>query len=110
MSNYLTWALRQQCTYWPPGVPDRYGNPQMGDPVHMQCRWEDKMELITDPEGQEVQSRAKVFVPQALEINGYLALGLHNGSPIDAGARIIKSVSNIPDLQAVLTEHKVWVV
>lgn len=66
---------RQKAVYWPPGGFDDFGKVSYGDPQEIRVRWEDINEAFTTPGGQTLQSRAKVYAGQDLELQGYLWLG-----------------------------------
>ena len=96
MRNY-TRNMRQQATYWPPGTSGGFGA-TYGQPEPVRVRWEDKAELFRDADGNEVTSSAIVYVPRPLPTGGYLALGEHAGTPIEASAREIRQTATSPSL------------
>lgn len=69
----------QTAVYW--------GNPQAGAtggmtfdaPVEIACRWDDRVEVISNSKGKEVVSKAQVLVTQDLDEQGYLYLGSLSG-------------------------------
>ena len=99
--------MRQAATYWPPGQNDGFGGVTYGDPVPVQCRWEDKAEQFRDSEGEEATSSAVVYVDRQLGLNGYIALGEYANGPIDAGARQIRQRFATPSLDGRRVLHKV---
>ncbi len=65
----------QTAVYWAPGTPDGYGGRNWVAPVEIACRWEDKAIRITEPNGEEIISRAKILVTQDVLEQGMLYLG-----------------------------------
>ena len=65
----------QTAVYWGSPVEDGYGGKTWGDPVEIDCRWEETMQVMLDKDGEEITSRAAVYVTQDLEENGVLYLG-----------------------------------
>jgi len=74
------WLDNQQLTYWSPGAPNYSGAIVFGTPVLVQCRWNDKAELIKDNEGKELVSKAVIHPATALLREGYVALGDHTAT------------------------------
>ena len=78
-------AMHQTCTYWPPGAWDgeqyAFGSPQV-----LACRWQDVVKLVRSKAGLEVVSAATVYLPQAVDGLGRLALGAYSSvtPPIEA--------------------------
>ena len=70
----LTSMLKQACAYWAPGNADGFGGFSYSAPVWILCRWEDRQEKFIDDNGQEILSRALVYVDQDVEVGGYLIL------------------------------------
>lgn len=102
----------QTLTYWHPnGSTNLYGSPSFSKPVWLDCRWEDKVELFRDKEGQEVNSRSKIFMLNMdIDLNGYLFLG--RTSEVDPkvveGAYEIRGVTRIPDLRGLKELVVLW--
>ncbi len=65
----------QDVVYWAPSTKDGYGTRSYVAPVAIKGRWENVKELVTANNGEEVISRARVWVLQDVEENGYLFLG-----------------------------------
>ena len=79
----ITRMLKMKAVYWPPESSesggddfDDYGQPQVSDPVEIDCRWEEVSEEFLDAQGTAQISRAKVFVDRDVEVGGILMLGL----------------------------------
>jgi len=65
----------QKAVYWGAPKSDGYGGYTFSEPVEIDCRWEGVTELITNKNGKEVVSNAKVLVTLDLDKGGYLHLG-----------------------------------
>ena len=99
---------KQTCVYWPPAAEpfDDYGQPQYGDAVEMECRWEDKAEEFIGPAGTTETSKSKVFVESDVEPGGVLLLGeIESGTDLtvpknNEGAWEIKAFNKTPNLKA----------
>lgn len=73
--SVITKVLRQTCVYWPPASPDRYGQPTQGNPVELNCRWDDMIQEVVKDDGTIVMSKAEVMVSADVEVGGVLFLG-----------------------------------
>lgn len=89
-------AYNQLATYWGNGVIGGTGKRTFGTPISLYVRWEDKLQMVPSPKGEDIPSRSTVYTDHVLEIGGYLALGDYTGvSPIldpttiDAAYRIV---------------------
>lgn len=121
--------LNQTCTYWSPLFPDGYGGYRFSAPSEtntgtgtetatadvsaeeLACRWDEKMETVLSPQGEEVLSRAQVSLAQAVEEGGYLFAGAKVDAPTDPslgsnGAYKIIQVVKTPSVDA---EDFIWV-
>lgn len=109
MSNY-TRNMKQNATYWAPGVNDGFGGVSYSAPVYILCRWQDKAELFRDSQGREVTSSAVVYPAVTLLNQGYLMLGVSAElSPVGiAAAKEIRSTGSSPSLSNNQTLNKVW--
>lgn len=95
--------LKQTLTYWAPtGVSDAFGKVTYASPVPLSCRWEDRIELFRDKRGQEFQSKAKVFLAVAIDLDGYLFKGTSAAADPTAvaGAYEVRQLLTTPDLRA----------
>lgn len=103
-------------TYWGNPTPDGYGGWSFDTPVVLDpdagtgVRWQDRVELFVDDEGQERRSQAVVYPQQELALNGWLARGSHAAAdPHDVdGAVPIRQVSKTDNLKGTRTLYKVW--
>jgi hypothetical protein len=67
--------LNQTAVYWATPSADGYGGYTWDNPVEISCRWEDTIQVITDSNGEEIVSRAVVYLDQDVDENGVLFLG-----------------------------------
>lgn len=75
IQDIITTLCDQTAVYWGNPIKDGFGGYAFDDAVEINCVWEDTTELIRDSQGNEITSRAKVFVVQDLDEEGYLYLG-----------------------------------
>lgn len=102
--------LNQTATYWAPGVTDVYGKRSYSAPVQLQCRWEDRHEMIMDKVGQEAIAKSRVFFAEDLELDGYLFLGCDYSDDPTAvvGAYEIRQIARVPNLRNLSTLYTVY--
>jgi len=62
----------QKCVYWGTPVSDGKGGFTFAAPVELDCRWEDKLELKEDYNGNKISSQASVLVNQDIDRRGFL--------------------------------------
>jgi hypothetical protein len=75
MINFLKRISFETVTYWGAPAADGYGGYTFATPVQIDCRWEDRAEIITDTRGKEIVSKAVIFVTEDLDEGGYLFRG-----------------------------------
>lgn len=99
--------LKQKAVYWSPAQDDGTGlGRAYGTPIEVKCRWTDKYEVIVDPMGKEVITKAYILADRDLEVEGVLWLGLladvaPGGNPFDNDdAFKIVAWNKIPDTRA----------
>lgn len=83
-------------------TPDGYGTQTFGSPTTLAGRWEDKQDLFRDARGDEVMSKARVYVVSDVNIGDWLALGDQTATadPRDlANAHEVKQFIKVPDLR-----------
>lgn len=99
--------LKQYAVYWAPAPPDDTGEQGYTPPVEIRCRWEDKFELIQEPNGKQWMTKAVVLTDRTVSANGgWLWKGRYNrltdtADPrknTDAGR--IERYEEIPDIKA----------
>jgi hypothetical protein len=112
--RFLKRMLNQKAVYWGTPAGDGYGGFTFADPVELDCRWEDKTELFVSPAGEETPSQAVVYLPQDVDVGGYLFLGALDDINSDQdpqgqdGAYRIKQVYKTPDIKGKDFLRKVW--
>lgn len=107
MSVPYTRGMNEAATYWPSGTTDEFNRVSYGAAVAIICRWEDKVVMFRDSQGNEVASEAVVYVDRELEIGGRLAYGTLSGTP-PAESREIRQRGRSPSLDATRALHKVF--
>ena len=69
----------QTAVYWGAPKPDGYGGTSYDDPIELSppngVRWDDQVEVITNNQGEEITSQARVLLLQEVEPEGLLWLG-----------------------------------
>ena len=79
IENLIARLCTQTAVYWGSPVADGYGGKTLADPVEISCRWEDRVEKISivtaSRLGEEIVSKAQVFVTEDVEELGWLFLG-----------------------------------
>lgn len=107
--TYITRNLRQTVTYWSPGGNDGFGGVSYGTPVNIKGRWQDVAELFIDASGNEVVSKAKVWIDTDVVNKGYLYLGESTAADPEtvSDAREIRQFGKIPNLRATEFERLV---
>jgi len=82
--------LKDTCVYWGNPQNDGEGGFTFDGAMELDCRWEEMKQIVTDAKGNEITSRALVFVNQDLDEEGYLYLGtldeLYDSAESSAGA------------------------
>lgn len=69
-------SLNQTASYWAPSSgTDRYGKPTLSAPVQIPVRWEERTQIVQGKKGEEVTSKARVFMLVDVDLDGYLYLG-----------------------------------
>jgi hypothetical protein len=68
-------VYNQKATYWAPSATDGTGSKTFAAPQLVYVRWEDRTDLIIQSEGEEIPSKAVVYVQCSMSLGGYLALG-----------------------------------
>jgi hypothetical protein len=101
--------LRQDITYWPPSAQNIYGHASSGEPILIKGRWENMNQQIRKASGEEVMSRAEVFVDRDLSISGFLAQGdLTTEVTPPEGALEIQDFRTTPDLRNLGHERRAY--
>jgi len=97
---------KQTATYWTPGTPDGMGGQSsFGAPVVLAppdgIRWENRLDLFVNENGEEEQSTAQVYLGQDVVLKGWLFEGTSAASDprTVSGAREIRGFEKIPNLR-----------
>jgi len=95
-------------TYWGSPVVDGWGVRTFVAPVVLKCRWEQHAEQFLDFTGTLSVSNAVVFVPVAVDLGGYLYLGISAASDPTTlhDAYPIRQLHEIPDLRKMFKERR----
>lgn len=106
--------LKQIATVWQGRQDDGWGNFTYTSRKAIPVRWEDKAVLFLDrATGSEIVSQAVIWtLPTENVLEGeMIALGDHTAqaNPYTVGAKLIKNVSNTPDLKGAMTVTQVMV-
>lgn len=110
MRNY-TRNMHQLATYWGPPEPDGLGDLTFPSPTSRLVRWEQKAEVVTDPQGREIVSSAVVYVDRPVELGGYMLLGdVTTADPRNTIAAEVKQVGAVPNLRGTMVLNKAWMV
>ena len=114
IGSFISSKLNQSAVYWGNPQDNGYGGFTYDDPVEIKCRWEDMHQVVTDTKGEEVISRAVVYVDIDLEENGVIYLGTMEDliessgessgeiipTNIEKGACIIRRWEKVPALNS----------
>lgn len=103
--------MTQTVTYWAAPTNDGLGNLTFPSPSTLTGRWQQKAEVFRDAAGNETVSHAVVYLPSAVELQGWLVLGDETGESDPqtvSGAHEIRSVGFSDDLRGDKRLHKVW--
>lgn len=89
--------LTQSCTYWAPESPDGIDLPA-SPPVAFTCRWQDKLQRMTDAAGREYVSRAIIYTETELQKDGWVLRGTSTiADPVDVGAYRVRDTYRTQD-------------
>lgn len=114
IGSFISSKLNQSAVYWGNPQDNGYGGFTYDDPVEIKCRWEDMHQVVTATNGEEVVSRAVVYVDIDLEENGVIYLGTMEDliessgessgeiipTNIEKGACIIRRWEKVPALNS----------
>lgn len=76
ITSVIARLCKQDAVYWGNPQNDGYSGFTYDAAVEIKCRWEDKVQLIVNPDGSQQSSRAIVYPLQVLDEEGWLYLGL----------------------------------
>ena len=98
----------QTITLWS-ALPDGYGGNTFAAPVLIKGRWEEKQVMYYNAQGDEVQSKAVVYLDTDAAIGDYIAQGDHTGTAVAtnfAGSFPVMQFRKSPDLRQHEYERK----
>ena len=75
LSTLLETVSNQTAVKWSKSANTGYGSFGYGAGTEIQVRWADEAEKVTDAQGQEFISRARVLLPADAEVGDMLYLG-----------------------------------
>lgn len=78
--SWTTKHLTETLTRWVRGTPDGFGGFSSWTKSNIKGRWEQRTELFVDPAGNQVMSRAVVYVDTDVSLGDYLFQGNSTGS------------------------------
>ena len=93
--KFIERSLTQTLVYWGNPVEISFNRYTFDAPVELPCRWEFVKELVKDSNGQEVVSRARVWVAQDVDEMGYMYLGTMTDSEYNVDPFQIDSAMQI---------------
>jgi len=80
----LTQRMRKQdAVWWSRSGVDRYGDPSFSTGVAIKCRWEDKDQLVTNIQGEEISVNGTVVVDRVMRTGDILWLGASGSADLD---------------------------
>ena len=100
----------QKATYWAPAGESLYGAQNaFTAPAILMVRWEDRQQQAVGSNGVTFTTQSVVFIPEAVEVGGYLALGDYSeitDPSMVPDALEIKGIITVPDLRNIVTERR----
>lgn len=75
IENVIKKFAVQKCVYWGSPVDDKKGGWTYAAPTEIDCRWDEKQELIVGYDGNKYSSQATILVNIDLDRRGYMWLG-----------------------------------
>lgn len=104
----------QAAVLWPVTGTDRYGQPTLGDPVEIRCRWDDTRRDILDAQGMRVAIDATIYVDMDIDIGSEIYkgqlddwLGTALGQDDNTDVMVVKTFNGTPDLRQRYTTRKI---
>lgn len=101
--SYRTRNLNQKLVYWANPVNDGTGTYTFDSPIQIMGRWEDYIEVIQSKLGEQIISKAKVYVDRPVKEHEYLLRGdistYIDSNPLEVDADEIKKYEEIPNIK-----------
>ena len=105
--SLITRMRKQKAVLWATPTPDGSGDWTFATAVEIDCRWEDKQQMVTDAQGKQVLCKAKVYVDRDIAAGSFLWLGTlvslpsdHTNPRLISGASQVLSFGKLPNLKA----------
>lgn len=114
IEDHIAGLCTDTAVYWAPLGDDGMGGMLFAEPVEIDCRWEHRVQVLTDAKGTVIGSRGSAVVTQDVEEEGFLFHGTLDdleGSEADSsgiyydpkqveGAYEIKQFEKVPALRS----------
>lgn len=115
-SEYQARLLPQTAVYWGSPTPTGEGGYTFADPIEIDCRWEEKWELIRVENDRDLRAMGPIFVDRVLDMNGYMYKGTLNdlGSAEEADPQTVENAWQIkmrgetPNTRGINPTRRVW--
>ena len=103
-------AANMDITHWAQGAPDGYGGNSYSAPVVLKGRWEKRTDLVVSPNGENITSKARIFLDKEIGLGDYLYLGSSTVSDprTVSGAYEVLQVRKIPSVDGTRFEYIVY--
>jgi hypothetical protein len=105
-------SYKDDVTLWTVGTgDDGFGKINMSTPISFKGRWEDKQELFTNRAGEQVVSRAAVYLPDTSDVSVTLESWLYRGVSVVVdprslkGAYQVRALNEVPDIRHLKKER-----
>ena len=74
LTKFIESVCVQEAWYWADDAakPDGYGGYDYDTPEKVKCRWDDKTQMVTNQNGEQVVSNAEILVIEDLKLGGIL--------------------------------------
>lgn len=99
ITKLMTKSCTQIAVYWGNPANDGYGGHTFDDPVEIMCRWEDKTGTFMSNKGEQLYSKAEVYVLQDVDENGWLFLGTLADLSGEDDTSKPKAISNVYEIK-----------
>jgi hypothetical protein len=75
INSFITKLSVQTITHWANPVLDGYGGAAYDDPVEIKGRWEDRMKVINNRNGEETIATSQILTNEELQLEEIVYLG-----------------------------------
>jgi len=75
IQSFIQSRCSQTAVYWANPTNDGFGHFTFDTPVEIDCRWQNRTQILSNSDGAAIISRAEVVVTQDLDEDGLLYLG-----------------------------------